>query len=211
MAIDNGSVIELSLQMRQLGQRTMNVWQYEVGGALGDIDPEGLASAWWSFVSPAYRAMVGTVFGDAFFSVLLRDLSDPTGVALELPIPVGQRVGTRSMGTQPEEQPSFLAVGVRLTVATRATRPGQKRFGFLLELDTYQNGITSGMMGLVTTFMNGMDHEIVLAAPSLGTSLHPVVVRRAADGSIAAFQRVTGHVVNPNSTTQNSRKAGRGI
>ena len=53
---------------------------------------------------------------------------------------------------------------------------------------------------------------IILGAPVATGVLEPVVTRLSPDGTtVLASQPVAGYVINPNQTTQNSRKVGRGV
>lgn len=211
MALDNGSLIEIGLTMRQEDQTVMNVWQYKINGSLGPIDAPSLVDAWWGAVQGKYRACVNNSFGPAFFTAKVTELNVPDGAYAEYSIPTGERTGTRNELSEPDWRPSFTAAGVRLTVGSRVTRPGQKRFAFLLDHDSTGNSLYGNIVTLLDALMVQMTQEIVLAAPSLGTSLKPIVVRKDPTGFVTAHQPITHFLINPRVTTQNSRKAGRGV
>jgi hypothetical protein len=210
MAITEGTKLEISVEAALYSQQVMNVWTYEVGGTFSGISAGSVAHAYWNHVKTTYRALVSTEFGPTFTRVLVKDLSDPTGDYGEYGVPVNERAGTRS-ATGVQGMPGFAAAGVRLTVATRVTRPGQKRFPFLLEDDSAGYGLTSGFTTLVNALMTAATVSVTLGAPALGMDLNPIVVRRdPTTGAVTAFQQVTGFAINPNTTSQVSRKIGRG-
>lgn len=210
MAITDGSTIEIALQMVHLGQEMINAYQYDVavnGSVVGAAD---VAAAWWNVVKTAYRALSVTTDGEVFRTVRIADLSNPLGDFAQWDIPAAEQTGTRAAPSQSERLPPYVAVGVRLTVGSRITRPGQKRIPFLTESDNVGGILQAPFRSLVGALFNILDGEIALAAPATDYALSPVVVRKIRGGGIAASQPVIGHLINTNLTTQNSRKYGRG-
>lgn len=211
MGFTSGSVIQCSLRMQQLGSAVFNVWQYQIT----NVDPAAtaatVAQGWWDRVKATYRPLVHQGYGAAFFSVLCQDLSDPEGEYGEYAVPAGEQAGTRTQGNDSELTASFIAVGVRLTVPSRSTRPGQKRFGFLIEDDIANNNLTGALPTALTSHMLVMTQSIPITAPLPTADLIPVVVRRDAFGAVTAFQDVSGFSINTRLTTQVSRRLGRGI
>lgn len=210
MAIATGSKISVSLVMDQAVGKAMNVWTYSVLELVGTPTAGHYAQAWWGHVKANYRALVNAGFGLAFQSVRVQELGNPDGEYGEYGIPSGEQSGTRTNPADGEFQPSFMAAGVRLTVGTRLTRPGQKRFPFLTQSDANVNLLGSTFTGLLVTLMDTMTQNITLGSPAAGVVLVPYVVSLNADSTIRASQFVTGYKINPFLTTQNSRKAGKG-
>lgn len=211
MALTNGTLFEISVNMTQQGNRVTNVWSYRYVSDLGAVTPVDLLAGWWTYAKAGYRNIVNVDYGVAFLNLQLSELGNPAGVYAEYAIPVGERSGTRPSGSDPQYTPSFAAVGVRLTVGTRVTRPGQKRFAFLTQGDFDGNTLLSGMLTAVNTFMDGMVNTITLVAPAIGVTIQPVVVRKDATGAPTAHQDVTGYLTNAFVTSQVSRKHNRGV
>jgi len=211
MAISTGSKIAISLIASQSAQQCYMVWTYNVLEIIGTPTAAHYSEAWWNHVKTLYRALPVIAQGNVFLSVKTQELGNPTGEYGEYGIPIGEQVGTRANPTDSDFLPAFNAVGVRLTVGTRATRPGQKRFPFLTQNDVLSNAVQTSYITPLTTLMNLMTANMTLGAPAAGVVLVSTVVGLNADGTIRASQFVTGHKVNPTVTSQVSRKVGRGI
>lgn len=211
MALSTNDLIEIELHMIQSQQVVMNVFQYrfsefEFGVTLAQILP-----AWWSHVKTTYRALAYATLGQAFQKVVGRQLNAPTGELAEFGIPEGEQTGTRTGQPVGEFMPVFNTSAVRLLVSTRATRPGQKRVPFLHEGDNSNGLLGTSMTALMTTWCNTMTSTMALGAPAALTALEPIVTRKNAQGLVTAHQLITGYLLSPYITTQNSRKIGRGI
>lgn len=211
MAIGSGDLIEVSLRGTQLGSVVYNVFQYEVVVGLGSVTAAQYAEAWWNHVKTTMRGLFPTSYSGYFQSVLLRELNDPTGDYGEFAIPTAERAGTRSVGAADSPLPPFNAVGMRLTVSTRATRPGQKRFTCLAEADQDYDALQSGVISAANALGAVLTADMVLGAPAATATFRPIVVRKDNLGAVTAYQRVTGYLVNSRPTSQVSRKFGRGI
>ena len=211
MAIVTGSKIEVVLRTALYNQVQLMVWTYNVLEIVGTPTAAHYAQGWWNHVKTGYRALAATGQGDCFKSVKVSELGNPAGEYGEYAIPAGEQSGTRTNPTDADNVPPFLAAGVRLTVATRATRPGQKRFPFLMQQDTASGTLGSAFSALVNTLMTTMVANMTLGAPAAGVVLVPNVVSLNADGSIRASQLITGFAINPYITSQNSRKFNAGM
>lgn len=210
MAITEGTKLRVSLVGAWYDQLVMNVWTYQVGGTFSGISAGAVAEAWWNHVKDEYRAMVASGYGNAFERVIVADMDNPAGDYGDFSIPTAERVGTRSAGSA-QGMPPYAAAGVRLSVATRVTRPGQKRFGWLLETDAAGPGLDPVFAGLVADVMDAATVGVTLGAPALGMDLDPIVVRLdPVTGLPVAAQSVTGYAINTNTTSQVSRKIGKG-
>jgi hypothetical protein len=154
--------------------------------------------------------MAAVGFGDVFRSVRVRELNSPTGDYAEFAIPPAERVGTRANPAGMDLLPPYVASGVRLVVGTRATRPGQKRFPFLVESDQSNGALGGHMFPIISVLMNAVDSDFTLGAPAALTELRPIVTRKDAQGNVLAAQPWTTYLINTFVTTQNTRKYGRG-
>lgn len=185
-------------------------WYRPTGAAFLTATPTGVGEAYWNDIKTAWRAChIATAF-DVTQSIFV---SEPgvDGAYGEYAIPVGEQQGTRPAGTLGEFLPPFLAAGVRLTVATRATRPGQKRFWGFLEGDNNAGALQSAAAALIGTLAGKFSSGITLGAPVATGVLWPEIVHL--EGSpevITRRQDVAGFIVAANITSQNSRKIGRG-
>lgn len=211
MAFNVGDIVEISISGDWQAQRWFNIWQYEVSVVAGSDTAADIGEAWWNHVKTTYRALAATIITQAFLNVSVKTLESLVGDYGNFPIPAGERVGTRASGGLGDYLPSFSGAGVRLAVATRLTRPGQKRFPFLMDLDSDANALGSAFNALLVTHMNVMDSTMVLGAPAALATLNPVVVSKFPNGLQEVWQPVTGYAVNPNITSQVSRKVGNGI
>jgi hypothetical protein len=210
MTITVGSQIEITLNMDLLGNQALNVYQYDVDTLPGGVAAVDIANAWWQHVKAAYRALATATFNTPFQSVRILELNNPVGDFAEYSIPTGERAGTRPTPTDGVALAPFDAVGVRLVVGSRATRPGQKRLPFLTEEDQGAGILQPALTALVVTLMNLLTTSITLGAPAALAVLAPIVTRKDASGTVTASQPITGYLINPNVTTQNTRKYGRG-
>lgn len=207
MALTEGSLIEISLNMFYNGLNLANVWSYEVTGTFSGITAEAVGEAWWDHVKADYRAITRSAPGFfEFTSVMVRQVDDPLGALGEFAIPAGENTGTRTGVDDSEYLPPYTAAGVRLTVGSRATRPGQKRIPGLLEVDNENSALEDGLRAIVEDLIDTCINGVVLGAPALGMALDAQVFRKDNTGAVTAHQPITGFVVNPYLTSQVSRK-----
>jgi len=210
MGIGAASLIEVSLEMLADNQQTMNVYQYRVSSYTGSAGAPEIAEAWWNHVLTTYRALVVTTTTRIFNEVTVRELNAPTGALATWGIPAAEEDGTRSAGSLGSFLATFMAVGVRLNVGTRVTRPGQKRIWGLTEGDVAGNNISATYIGLVEDLMDVALSTITLGAPAALVELTPIVCRKDSTGAVTASQDVMSYTINPLVTSQVSRKVGRG-
>lgn len=211
MAIDGGDRIQITLRQQYGVEDILSVWSYEVEGTFTPGTAAEIGNAWWNHVKATYRALVRASAGFTFNAVVVRSLTDPLGDLGEWAIPSGEQQGTRTGVDTSEFMPPFVSVGVRLTVANRTTRPGQKRYAGILEADSDGGIVNSAYRTLLNSNLAVMTAPMILGAPIAGMTLIPFVVGLNADGSIRAAQEITGSVVNNYITSQVSRRFGRGI
>jgi len=211
MTIGTGSKIRVSLSQVTAGQVQMNVWDYLVLELVGTPTAGNYGEAWWNHVKTTYRGLCPAIFGASFTAVHVAELGNPLGEYGEYSIPVGERDGTRTVSPDTDALPSYAAVGVRLAVGTRLTRPGQKRLGFLTQSDAIGNDLQTGYNTAAVALMNVMSGTMALGAPAAGVVLVPHVVGLNADGTIRTSQAVIGYSINQKVTSQVSRRFGRGV
>jgi hypothetical protein len=211
MAINVDSLLEVTLVGHMFAQTCMNVFQYEVAAKVGDPTPSEWGAAWWAHVKTTVRPLVTAYHLSAFEEVRIRELDDPTGEFGVYAVPAGEQAGTGTT-TSNEQLPPYVTSAVKLTVATRATRPGQKRFSGLGEAWVQGANLTSTYIALLNSAMGVLSVNMTLGAPAAGSQLDPVVVRKdRATGLPLSSQPITGYVINPYASSQVSRKVGRGI
>lgn len=208
----SASLIEITLRYLLLGQKCQTARQYSWDGvAISSASPEALGESWWNHYKTAWRALAPDYEPYAsFVSVLVREVGG--GLAFgEYAIPALERSGTRSTDPSPNMMPSYVAVGCRLTVASRVTRPGQMRIPFLYESDNISNAVQSGFLSLCDSLAVLYSNPNTLGAPTATGVITPQVVRFGADAdTVVANQAVTGYILNSNTTSQVSRRLGNG-
>lgn len=210
MGFSAGDLVEISVMGLNAGVTHMNVWQYQVAGSFSGVDAAALGEAWWNHVKTTYRAVAATSYTTLFQEVLVRELNDPTGEYGSYAIPSGEASGTRTPASETGLLPPWVAVGVKLTVGTRLTRPGSKRLSGLVELDNNAGYVNGPVFAAAEALMNTMTGPLILGAPALGLDLDPIIARKAPDGSVVAHQPVTGYIVSGLLSSQVTRRIGRG-
>jgi hypothetical protein len=210
MAITAG-IVRITLRMTWLSQQVQTARDYEpIGAAWLTADAIQGAEAWWNHVKAAWRALAITAPIATFNSVLFEEQGGGGGFA-EYAIPVAEQQGTRAAGTLGDFMPAFTAVGCKLTVATRATRPGQMRIPFAAEGDNSVGLVQPAFVALCNTLADLYDTQITLGAPVATGNLQPLVVtRQGSPPVIIDSQPIVGHVINPFFTSQVSRRPGHG-
>lgn len=208
MAIDDGSKLEIVVNMFTQNMQMLNVWQYNVDDMINGVSLVQLLEGYWNHIKATYRAIVPGSYGNVFVSLKGRELNNAAGDYAEFDIPVGERAGTRA--TSGDALPPFASAGVRLVVGTRLTKPGQKRFPFVLEADQVGGVLGTTYTTPLIALCNVMTNVMTLGAPAALVTLRPIVTKKGAGGFVEASQNIQGYLINPNVTSQNTRKFGRG-
>lgn len=206
-----GENIEVSIRGTWQAESWFNVWQYTVASTVGVATAAQWGEGWWNHVKTLYRTLAPVVITNLFQSVLVKSIDDPAGDYGEFAIPSGESVGLRGAGGLVDPMPTFNAAAVRLAVATRATRPGQKRFTFLYEADSVGQYIGAAYTTGLVNLMDLMTATMILGAPVATGTLQPVVVRKDGNGIVVAAQDITGYAISPFVATQGSRKVNKGM
>lgn len=209
MAIGIGVPLKITLVGSILGQVWNNVqWYVTDGAAFLTADAVGVGEAYWNDIKSLWRATMAITPQLTTTSIKVSE-PGPTGAFGEFAIPPGEQQGSRAIASN--LIPSFNGGGIRLTVATRATRPGQKRIVGATELDITEQSWEAGYLTLLNNVAPIFADTRVLGAPVATGTLAPIIVSLDAIGNVTASQPVTGFVTNPYVTSQVSRKRGRGI
>lgn len=209
MAIGIGVPLKVTVQGVIMGQVFNNVqWYVTDGAAFLTADAVGVGEAFWNDIKTVWRAAMATTADLTTRSIKVSE-PGPTGAFGEYAIPPGEQQGTRTATSA--LMPSFNAAGFRQTVATRTTRPGQKRIVGQMESDVSGQALEGAYITLINAIAPKFCQPIILGAPVATGVLIPVIVKLDAAGEVIASQEVTGFVTNPDATSQVSRKRGRGI
>jgi len=195
-----------------LGQQVQVVQWYRLDGvAFATATVLGVLEAYWNNIKDVWRATHVADVNDRTLSLFGREAGALAAYA-EFAVPVAEQQGTRASGASfAGYMPPFVGAGVKLAVGSGLTRPGQKRFWGLGEGDSVEGVMQAPYLTLVEALAVKFSDQILLGAPVATGVMFPEVVRQEpVTGNILVAQDVTGHVVNNNLTTQNSRKIGRG-
>lgn len=207
-----GGHMKITLRYTYLAQRCENVQFYRLtGSAFATATVLGVLEAYWNDIKTAVRSVFST---SEDVSTIDSILGDEVGGGLgfaEFSIPPDERVGTRPAGADGLWLNSFSAIGGRLTVGSRLTRPGQKRFPMLREGDVSSNAVTPAIIDVYDPVFAKFSDLITLGAPVATGVMQPEIGKSVPSGFPTVFQDVTGRVINTNVTSQVSRKVGRGI
>jgi len=206
------SLASITLRWIWLGQQMQTKRYFKLTGAVFlTATPENVGEAYWNHVKTVWRALPVSSMTNVFQSVLVEEIGGGQAFG-EYAIPSGEKGGARAAGTLGDVLPSFVNVGVRFTVASRVTRPGQMRIPFMYDGDTDAQGVAAPFTTLVTALANIYDTDMALGAPVATGVLRMQVVKFSGTVPpvVVSQQDVVGHVVNGNVTSQVSRKVGRG-
>lgn len=205
------SLLKVQIRGILLGQNVEVVqWYAPTGAAFITATAAGVAEAFWNDIKTDWRACHFDNASDKTTSVVVAEPGD-TGAFGEWAIDPSEQEGTRDSGVGFQAMPPYCVVAVRQTVATRATRPGQKRFWGLGEGDSVNGILQPTLQGLVDTLMAHFESAVILGAPvATGVMTPQVVGLDPATGLPARQQDVIGHVTSVYVGTQVSRKYNRG-
>lgn len=204
------ALLEISSVGEVFSNEVRNVWQYQVITTAPTITAAHVGEAWWNNVKTVLRGIIPTSVPGYYRSVEVRELNNIEGAIGIYGIPAGEQAGTRSATGGGDIMPPYVAVAARLNVGTRATRPGQKRFGGVLEGDNVNGQVQTALKNAVDTAMAHMIQTLTLGSPAAAMTLLPIVCRKDSQGFVTAFQNIESWNVNQYLSTQNTRKFQRG-
>jgi len=209
MALAIGDLLRLSFRYTYLGQSCQNVQFYQiVDEEAADSTVLELVTGIWNSLKTEFRAVASTSTNvNAFNSVLGQEIGGTEEFG-EYTIPTGERAGTRVAGDDGEWVAGIMAIGGKQTVATRQTRPGQKRFPFIREGDISGNSFGSGILALYEPLFSEFSTQRTFTVTAGVANLNPVVVHFPSELDPEQREQViTGYQLNPLITSQVSRKA----
>lgn len=203
MAIGLGDVLEIRMTSSCLGQGVLNVWHYFVQSLVGD--PPIYADFIQEFVENVILPLAEIQNeGYRWLGSTTLNLNGDPDIWQETYSIAGQ-------GTS-QALPPFFAASFRYNRETTITRNGYKRISGMGE-----GSITDGSWTFDPTALalviQGMEEVITITSGGASCSFQPCILGRNPDGSydftrIGTAQNV---VLQPNPTTQNTRKIGVGM
>ena len=207
----NPGIHQIAIRGQFIGQAWQVSQYYDFANIFGTtITASEAGEAYWDNVSGPIRALFVTTPNLTVNSIFIRELA-AGGEYGEYAIPIAEQQGVRSAEGMGEFLPSFAAFGFRLAVATRTTRPGQKRFPGVMEGDNSSGVLSQAARDLVAAVAVKFVETLTMNPPAAFVTMQPRIVRlNPSTGTVVASQPVAGALVNPNVTTQNTRKMGRG-
>lgn len=210
MAITSG-LVEIILRYTFLGQKCETPSYWSPGGAAWvTANATQGAEAWWNEVKTVWRAMAVTSGSLTFDSVFFQEIGGGLEYG-EYAVPSGEREGTRDGASLGAFLPAYVAVGCRLSVTTRATRPGQKRFPFPTEADNNDGHVEAAYLSLVAAVAEKYSTPLIMGAPVATGTLTPQVAGfTGSPPTLRAQQEAVGYVLNGLFTSQVSRRPGHG-
>lgn len=203
--------IKITYRYEYLGQQCQNtqIWRTN-GAAFLTATMLGVLEAHWNDLYVTLQDAMSTSATVNRFVSLLGEEIGGGGSYAEYAVPTGEQVGTRAGLTVGAAAPSYVSWGFRQTVATKVTRPGQKRFPFVADADMDGNAVVSGSFANWEPIAIFFSQPDLLGVPVATGELVPQVGGTAVGGIPTVFQDITGYVLNPNLTSQVSRKIGHG-
>lgn len=210
MAIVSG-LVSVILRYTFLAQRCETTSYYAPGGAVWlTANATQGAEAWWNEVKTAWRGLVPETAEATFDSVFFQEIGGGEEYG-EYAVPVGERLGTREPVDFGSFLPAYVAVGCRLSVTTRLTRPGQKRFPFAGEGDNAAGAVSTEFLSLCAAVAEKYSTPLIMGAPVATGTLTPQVVHLPDDTDpVLHQQEAVGYVLRGTFTSQVSRRPGHG-
>lgn len=203
--------LKFTYRYEYLGQQCQNIQYWRpTGAAFLTATMLGVLEAYWNDLQPTLEPVMSTSSSVNRFVSILGEEVGGGGSFAEYSVPSAQQVGTRAGLTVPNAAPSYVNWGFRQTVGTRTTRPGQKRFPFVADSDMDGNAVVVGAFLLWEPLAQHFSDTVFLGAPVATGVLEPTVGGTIVANVPTVWQDITGYVLNPNLTSQVSRKAGHG-
>lgn len=209
MAIAAGDIYQMTVQGTILGETVANVWYLQVASiGAGGIDATNLAEGWWNHIKTSYRAVAVTNHTTAYQNILAEQCGTGTREFGVYPVPIAEQGGTRSNGSGggAESLPSFTAIGMRLNVGSRLTRPGQKRLWGLAEIDQNANQLQASAYGAADALGMTMRGTLTLGAPAALVDVFHVIRKTAPLDHVSVVQPITTTSVSRTVRSQVSRR-----
>lgn len=207
-----GSNLKVSLRGLIQGQKWQVGCWYTIGGAAFlTATPVGVGEAYWNFMKTAWRALQYNTVDMTTLEVFVEE-PGVSGQYGTFAVPSGEQKGTRALAGGYYLCPPFDAYGIRQTVGSRVTRPGQKRIPGIGTQDINTGDVISTTQTLLAAATAQFTAVVTLGSPVATGLMTPAVCRiNPTTREILAQQAVTGYIINNHVTSQVSRKAGRGV
>ena len=211
MPIVVGGRLKITLRWQMSLQNCEAVqWYSTDGAAFLTADMSGVLEAYWNDIKTVWRNLIVTS-PEFQFTELLGAEENPSGAFGSYAVPVLERQGTRAAGALGNFMPGFNSAGVKLNVATRVTRPCQKRLPGLMEGDNANGLLEAPYIALANLVAAKYSAPVVLGVPVATGVLEPIICHLdPVTGLPIASQPVIGHSINQFITSQVSRKIGHG-
>lgn len=207
MAIVENDIIEIIDEQTYFNQQVLNRYLYRAGTVSeSGVTPAEIGEAWWTAFGTTIRAAQNAAVNHLQVRVEVLTGARDYG---QYVIPTGERTGTHSTSTN--ALAPFMAASVTLQGQTRATRPGGKRYVGGTEADTLDFGVLDGSYKtLVEAIAALIPDQIEVGGDDGAMLILPVLYRPASDLDPMVTNPIVATIVNPNISTQNTRKVGRG-
>lgn len=207
MAISVGDILQITVVQTYLSQVMNNIFYYEVESVTGTPTYVEVVGGFALDVLNSMNAIQSSAVANS--RVIIKNLTNGLDI-FEVPnTATGDRAGSGN--------PSFTSWGFRLIRSTGLTRHGSKRVGGVLEEDVSGNSPAAGIVSALSEFAGFCASPIAVDGAAGDTTINPVIVGRFPTGDPNAGELDLSKI-NPISdaqfirvTTQNTRKAGRGI
>lgn len=167
---DVPDVYRITVFQTSQGEEVINVFHYR-DTSIGGPTAVSVAQGFWDKVKAGWRAIPTTTQAYTFDTVRAEALFSPY-VFADYSIPLAEQAPTRVVASEPL---STVAAGmIRLTVGTRATRPGSKRISGLVEVDAVGNNLVTTIITALQTLGGLFDDTFNASGTAL--SMTPVIV-----------------------------------
>lgn len=201
--VGDGDLFAVKFCQKLYGQDVCMVWTITTENPSGPFDLNEFLEKLRDYIGPIINgAQVGSISNN---NIAIENLTDGVSFSEVAWTGAGLVVGVG--------MPSFVAAGIRLNRGNKTTRNGYKRVPGMAE-DIITGGvfdgsfITTSLTPLATAFSTA---TVLTASGGETVQVAPVIIGRNAAGfDLTRVQPVVSATINPNATTQNSRKVGSG-
>lgn len=204
MPWNTGEIIKFNVAMTTVQQTARNIYYYRIAAAIGSMTGDEIAEAFFSWNDTVVMPALSTTV--TLDSVQVDNVSD--GLSF------GEFSATGYNGSQAgEAMGPFVAYGFTLLRTDKSTRNGFKRYAGVVEQAQSNGAIQSSWTGYsaLKTIESQLSAQLALVGASGQLDIDPVIYGDVTPTRpTPVWQYVSGAVLQPRITTQNSRKVGRG-
>lgn len=207
MTIAIGEVHEIALRGTFQGSKIQNVFHFTNNIVTPDVSATTACEAFWNDIKTAWRAWTPTS-PQLIWTELVCAVAGGGGQYGSYAIPGGEQQGTRTFAT--DFLPSLNAANITFNPLLRLTRPGSKRIAGLLEGDQASGVLTGAAVALLSTLAVALTNGFT---DSVTGAVYTYIIwgRVNTNRPVEVKMPVNGFTVSVNTTSQVSRKLGRGI